>query len=315
MKIGLQPPTSGRFASPALIAELAELADGLGYASLHVTDHVVVPAQVDSRYPYNASGVLPATSHDPYFEPISLLGYLAGHTRRIRLGTSVLVLPYRQPVVAAKQLACIDALSAGRLFLGIGAGWMEEEFRILGAPPYAERGAITDEYIEVFRTLWREDVPQFSGHYVHFPPVGAQPQPAQRPGIPILVGGNTRPALRRAVRLGDGWMPIKLPPDLLAAGLRYLRDRAQETGRDLDGFQVSLRLGLRMTAGPTECRESEADPTTLVGPAQAIIRSIQAYRDLGVTEIAFDFRTCANEDEIRETVRLCGEQVVPAAAG
>src|SRR5438105_4809075 len=187
MKIGLQPPASGSLATPALMAELAETADRLGFSALHVTDHVVVPAAVGSRYPYNASGVLPAGPDDPYIEPLTLLSYLAGRTSRIQLGTSVLVLPYRNPVLVAKQLACMDALSSGRIVLGIGSGWMEEEFKILGAPPFAERGAITDEYIQVFRTIWREQRPQFDGKYVRFPPLGATPKPMQAGGIPILI--------------------------------------------------------------------------------------------------------------------------------
>jgi len=316
MRIGLQPPTSGPLATAAFITELAEMADGLGYESLHVTDHVVVPTDVNSRYPYNAAGVLPAGPDDPYFEPISLLSYLAGCTERIRLGTSVLVLPYRNPVLVAKQLGCIDALSGGRIFIGVGTGWMEEEFKILGAPPHAERGAITDEYIEVLRTIWREPRPQFAGKYSSFPPLGANPKPVQPAGIPILVGGNTRPAIRSAARLGDGWIPLKLAPDSLTSGLQYLRRKAREYGRDPRGLELSLRLGLRMVKGAAERRPGEEDPyTTLVGAARDLMGTLRTYRDLGVTEIAFDFRTCRSADEIRETVQLCGQFLVHAFAG
>jgi probable F420-dependent oxidoreductase len=316
MHIGLQPPTSGPLATPAFIAELAQMADRLRFHSLYVTDHVVIPAQVSSRYPYNASGILAAGPDDPYYEPVSLLGYLAGCTTSIRLGTSVLVLPYRQPVVVAKQLACIDALSGGRIMLGIGTGWMDEEFRILGAPPFAERGAITDEYIEVFRRIWRETRPSFQGHYVRFPALGANPKPSQPAGIPILVGGHARPAIRRAARLGDGWMPLKLPPDDLEPKLGYLREQALAAGRDPASLAVSLRLGLRMASSSTERRAGEEEPlTTLTGRPRDLLPIIESYHRLGVTEIAFDFRTCGNEDEVRETVELCGEFLVPAFAG
>jgi probable F420-dependent oxidoreductase len=249
-----------------------------------------------------------------YYEPLGTLAFLAGCTQRIRLGTNVLVLPYRHPVVTAKQLATIDTLSGGRVFIGVGAGWMEEEFRILGSPPYAERGAVTDEYIEVFRTLWREPVAQFEGKYVRFPPLGARPQPAQRPGIPILVGGNTRPAIRRAVRLGDGWQPLNLTPDQLREALAYLHGQAKKAGRVLDGFEVSLNINLRMTDGPTERRAGEEHPDlVVVGPASEVRQRLRAYEGIGVTEVVFGLRTCANEDEIRQSVRLCGEQVVQAA--
>lgn len=315
MKIGLKLPSSGPLATAAFIAEIAAMADQLGYHSLQVSDHVVLPAQVGSRYPYGAARAAAFQPETVYYEPIGLLGYLSGKTQHVRLGPSVLVLPYRQPVVAAKQLATIDALSGGRLFIGVGTGWMEEEFKILGSPPFAERGAITDEYIQAFRTLWRDDVPEFHGRYVEFPPLGARPQPAQRPGIPILVGGNTRPAIRRAVRLGDGWQPLKLTPDDLSTSLAYLRRQAQTISRDLRGFEISLGLSLRMTKGPAERRPTEGDlETTLIGSAQQVIGSLQTYQSLGVTEVAFDLRPCLDEDEVRKTVQICGEDLVHAFA-
>ena len=315
MKIGLQPPGSGRLATPAFITEVAELGDRLGYDSLYITDHVVLPVEVQSRYPYNASGVMASNVNDIYYEPLSLLAYLVGRTQRIRLGTSVLVVPYRNPVLVAKQLACMDALSGGRMQIGVGVGWMEEEFKILGSPPYAERGAVTDEYIRVYRTIWNEEVPAFEGTYVRFPAMGVNPRPAQVSGIPILVGGNTRPGIRRAVRLGDGWHPIKLAPDALIPALQYLRRLARESGRDLTNFAISLRLGLRMSKGPVEPRAGEDYWTVLAGPARELMSRLRTYRDLGVTEVVFDFRTCLDEDEIRETVQLCGDVLVPAFAG
>jgi probable F420-dependent oxidoreductase len=316
MRIGLKLPTSGPLARPGLIAELARTADRLGFSSLQVSDHVVIPATIDSAYPYNASGRMGTPPEAAYYEPIGLLGFLAGCTQHVRLGTSVLVLPYRHPVVVAKQLATIDSMSGGRLFLGIGTGWMEEEFKILGSPPYRERGAITDEYIAVFRTIWREPLPSFEGRFVSFPPLGAYPKPAQTAGIPIHVGGNTRVAIRRAVRLGDGWQPLRQTPAELGERLAYLREQAGIAGRDLSTFEISMGLGLRMTAGATERRESEANPqTSLVGPARELTQPLEVYAGLGVTEIAFDLRSCANEDEMRETVELCGEQLLPAVAG
>jgi len=316
MHIGLKLPTSGPLATPPFIAELAQTADRLGFHSLQVSDHVVIPAQISSPYPYNASGRMTTAPDAAYYEPIGLLGFLAGCTQRARLGTSVLVLPYRHPVLAAKQLASIDSMSGGRLFLGIGTGWMEEEFKILGSPPYRERGAITDEYVEVFRTIWREPLPSFQGRFTSFPPLGAYPKPAQPAGIPILVGGNTRPAIRRAVRLGNGWQPLRLSPSELEECLAYLRAQAGEAGRDLRDFEISMGLGLRMTGGVTERRSSEANrDTSLAGRAEDLTRTLQAYAALGVTEIAFDLRSCANEDEMRQTVELCGQQLLPAAAG
>jgi probable F420-dependent oxidoreductase len=315
MKIGLKLPSSGAMATPSFMTELAVQADRLGYHSLQISDHVVIPAQIGPRYPYSASGVPRWQPDTDYFEPIGMLGYLAGKTQSARLGTSVLVLPYRHPVVTAKQLATIDALSGGRVFAGIGAGWMQEEFQILGSPPYDERGAITDEYINVFRALWNEELPQFDGNYVSFPPLGARPRPAQSGGIPIIVGGNTKPAIRRAARLGDGWMPLNLAPDDLTDGMQYLRAQLNKAGRNAAGFGIYLGLNLRLTRGPTERRESESNPyTSLAGPAREIMGTLRTYADLGVTEIAFSTRSCVNEDEVRETVQLCGELLVHAFA-
>lgn len=313
MKIGMQPPNSGPYATPAFITELAELGDTLGFDSLQVTDHIVVPAEIRSRYPYNASGVMAAHPESDYYEPLSLLAYLIGRTRRIKLGTSVLILPYRNPILTAKQLACMDQLSGGRMLLGVGVGWMEEEFRILGSPPFAERGAVTDEYIETFRRIWREGTTALEGRYTSTPVVGVNPRPAQAGGIPIIIGGVTRPAIRRAARLGDGWQPFKLPPDELVAGLNELRAQARRFNRDLREFTISLRLGLRMTRESTERRPDEEPWKTLVGPARDVLLHLRTYHDLGVTEVVFDFRTCRPE-EVRETLRLCAAQIIPAFA-
>lgn len=303
MRIGIQPANSGPHATPAFITEVAETADRLGYHSCLITDHVVLPVEYASPYPYHPSGRMAVGPDADYYEPLSLIAYLAGRTRRIRLGTSVLIAAYRHPLVVAKQLACLDALSGGRIVIGLGTGWLREEFEALGAPPFAERGAVTDEVIEIFRRVWRTQPVSFQGRYFSFPPVGVMPKPVQPGGIPILIGGESRPAIRRAVRLGDGWHPFKLPPEDLAVRLRYLREQAQAIGRDLGAFTISLRLGLRLTAGPTERRPGEEPWKCLVGTPEQVAADLEAYRALGVHEVVFDFRTCS-EDETRQTLEL-----------
>jgi probable F420-dependent oxidoreductase len=313
MRIGMQPTNAGPQATPELMTEMAELADRLGYDSLMVTDHVVIPVEYTSPYPYDASGRMRAGPDAEYYEPLSLLGYLAGRTRRIRLGTSVLIAAYRNPVVTAKQLACLDVLSGGRIVLGLGSGWLAEEFAALDAPPFTERGAVTDEVIEVFRRIWRDQPASFEGRYYRFAPVGVMPKPIQPGGIPILIGGDSRAAIRRAVRLGDGWQPFKLPPDDLKPKLQYLRDQAARAGRDLAGFTVSLRLGLRLTDGPTERRRCEEPWKTLVGTPAQVADDLAVYQGLGVDEVVFDFRTCSVE-ETRETLHLGAEMLLPQFA-
>ena len=313
MRIGIQPANSGPMATPGFITEVAELADRLGFHSLMVTDHVVVPVEIQSRYPYNPTGRFAASPDTDYYEPLSLIAYLAGRTSHIRLGTSVMIAAYRNPLLVAKQLACLDALTDGRIVIGLGAGWMAEEFAALGAPPFEERGAATDEVIEVFRRVWRDQPASFSGRFFSFQPVGVMPKPVQPGGIPILIGGESRPAIRRAARLGDGWQPFKLGPERLTAGLTYLREQAERHGRDLSGFIVSLRLGLRLTTGPTERRPDEEPGRALVGTPQQAAEELAMYERLGVSEAVFDFRTCSAEETV-ETLHLAAEQLLPQSA-
>lgn len=310
MRIGMQPINSGPLATPAYITEIAELADTLGFDSLQITDHVVMPVEYSSPYPYHPSGRMAAGPDDNYFEPLGLLGYLGGRTRHIRLGTSVLIAPYRHPVVTAKQLAGLDVLTGGRLVVGLGVGWMAEEFAALGAPPFAERGAVTDEVIQIFRCIWREQPASFAGRFFAFAPLGVMPRPLQPGGIPILIGGMSRAAIRRAARLGDGWQPFKQTPEELAAGLAYLHEQAERANRDLSGFTISLRLGLRLSAGPTERRAAEEPWKTLVGNTEQVAADLAIYSKLGVTETIFDFRTCT-ADETRETLQLAAEGLLP----
>ncbi|MGH2585024.1 MAG: LLM class F420-dependent oxidoreductase [Dehalococcoidia bacterium] len=311
----MQPANSGPKATPAAITADAELADRLGFDSLQVTDHVVVPLEIASPYPYNATGRFAASPDIDYYEPISLIGYLAGRTQRIRLGTSVLIAGYRNPVVTARQLASLDQLSGGRIVIGLGAGWMAEEFVALQSPPFEARGTITDEVIQVFRAIWRDQPASFEGKYFRFPPLGAMPKPAQPGGIPIIVGGNSRPAIRRAARLGDGWQPFKLPPDELRPCLAYLREQVERAGRDLAGFTTSLRLGLRLGTRPLERRAGEEEEwKTLVGTPDQVLASLTTYARLGVTEAVFDFRSCSPE-ETRETLQLAAEGILSHAAG
>lgn len=314
MRIGMQPANSGPQATPALLSETAELADRLGFDSVLITDHVVLPVEYTSPYPYHPSGRMAVGADADYFEPLSLIGYLAGRTRRIRLGTSVLIGPYRNPVVTAKYLACLDVLSGGRLVIGLGVGWFAEEFAAVAAPPFGERGAVTDEVIRVFHTIWRDHPASFHGRYFRFDPVGAMPKPAQPGGIPILIGGNSRPAVRRAVRLGDGWQPFKLTPDELGPYLAYLREQAKTAGRDPSSLAISLRLGLRLSAAPTERRAAEEPWKTLVGTPDQVVDDLAVYHKLGVDETVFDFRTCS-PDETRETLHLAADTLIPRFAG
>lgn len=313
MRIGMQPPNSGPHATPASMAELAETADRLGYDSLQVTDHLVIPVEYRSPYPYHPSGRMAAGPDDSFFEPLSLVSFLAGRTSRIRLGISVMVAPYRNPVVTAKQLACMDVLSGGRMVLGLGVGWMAEEFAAVDARYFAARGPVTDEIIEIFRRIWRDQPASFQGKHYAFEPIGVMPKPHQAGGIPIIIGGISRAAIRRAARLGDGWQPFKLTPEELAPSYAYFTEQAKQHGRDPAGLTVSMRFGLRLSNGPVERKSAEEPWKVLVGTVDQVTADLEVYQKMGVTEAVFDFRTCRPE-EMRETLEL-GAALIPRFAG
>src|SRR5207248_465496 len=178
---------------------LAQTAEELGFDSVWISDHVVVPQQISSAYPYSADGRFPTEPTQAYFEPLTTMGFLAGVTRHVRLSVAVLVMPYRHPLLTAKMVATLDNLSGGRIDLGIGAGWMREEFESLGASNdiYEHRGSATDEQLRILKSVWTEDIAGFEGRFYRFPRVGVHPHPLQKPHPPIWVGGHTPPALRR----------------------------------------------------------------------------------------------------------------------
>ncbi len=175
---------------------------------LGVADHLIVPVQTDVRYPYTADGIWPGAPTGECFDCIATLAFLAGCTQRIKLLTSVAVVPYRPAVLTAKLFLTADVLSGGRVIAGVGAGWMKEEFDALGTPPFAERGAVTDEYLQAWSALWTEERPAIHGKYAKFDNVMFEPKPASKPHPPIWVGGESPPALRRAVKFGDAWYPV-----------------------------------------------------------------------------------------------------------
>lgn len=315
VSFGCTLPTSGGAADPAALRDVAQAAEALGYDAVWVSDHLVIPARIESTYPYSPSGAFRMGPTAPYLEPLVALAYLAGCTQRIRLGTHVLILPYRHPVATAKVVATLDVLSGGRVDLGVGVGWMREEFEALSQTYFDRRGAVTDEQIRILRALWTGELPAFEGEFYRFAPLGAHPHPVQRPHPPIWVGGHTRAAIRRAARLGDGWLPIgarppaDLPPEEIAAGARALRREARKAGRDPAAIRLGFSTGVTLTDTPTG---AQADRRPFQGSPEEVAADIHRYRAVGIDRFVFGFGPGGPTD-LMARLRRFAEQVRPAA--
>jgi len=257
----------------------------LGFDSAWVADHIVIPT-ASTRYPYTEDGHYPFDPSKDFFEPIVTLAFLAGITRRLRIGVSVLIVPYRNPVMTAKMLATLDVLSGGRLTLGIGTGWWEEEYRALGLSTFGRRAACTDEYIRIFKELWTNDAPRFEGQFQSFADIRCNPKPAQKPHPPIWVGGHSDAALRRAVTHGNAWHPIalrkpvELLPEELGTRVRTLRAMLAAAGRGHERFDVCLRILLKFSP--------DAAPRPMTGPPAKVVEDLLAYHRAGVTHVVLD---------------------------
>ncbi|MGH2829951.1 MAG: LLM class F420-dependent oxidoreductase [Actinomycetota bacterium] len=231
MKFGITLANSGRRCTPEFGVMLAQTAEELGFESLWTVEHTVVPIGYESRYPYSIDGRMPGEGV-PIGDPLIWLAYAAAVTQRIRLATGIVILPQRNPLTLAKEISTLDVLSGGRVILGIGIGWLREEFDALGVA-FEDRAARTDEYVDVMRTVWRQDEPSYAGATVRFGKLYSSPKPAQAGGPPIVVGGHSEAAARRAGRIGDGFFPYTIEDPLEAVKLfDVARQAARDAGRD-----------------------------------------------------------------------------------
>lgn len=237
MKFGIAFANTGPYAQGPAAAEFARTAEEAGFESLWTVEHVVVPSGYESQYPYDPSGKMPGGEDFDIPDPLIWLTWVAAATTTIRLATGILILPQRNPVVLAKELATLDQLSGGRVELGIGVGWLEEEFDAIGVP-FSERGKRTDDHVAAMRALWGEEKATFHGEFTSFDDCIARPRPVNGT-IPVHVGGHTDIAARRAGRLGDGFFPGRGEPAELARLLDVAQAAAREHGRDPDAIELS----------------------------------------------------------------------------
>lgn len=311
MELGVILPNSGAFADPQAILAVAEAAEALGYDALWTADHLVLPVETQTNYPYLRGAKIRLEPTHPFFEPLIALAAVATKTTRIRLGVSVYLAALRHPIAVAKQVASLDRLSNGRMILGVGAGWIPEEYETLGIP-FSERGRFLDEHIEAMRTLWRDEAPRFAGRHYRFDGIGFEPKPLRR-DVPIWVGGNSPAARRRAARLGDGWHVIDVPMSELEAGIEALARECRTAGRGEGTVSTSIRSQIAITARPVP----EADRMVpLTGPVDVVLADLRRYRSLGVAHVALwpAARPERADDYIAAIERLAREIVAPLRA-
>ncbi|HXJ34459.1 MAG TPA: TIGR03619 family F420-dependent LLM class oxidoreductase [Candidatus Eisenbacteria bacterium] len=288
MRFGIALPNYGPLAAPETLVRLARLAEDEGVDSVWVSDHLVAPEGVRSVYPYDRRpdpkpgdmGVI-----EEFYEPMVTLAWLAGATSRVRLGISAYVMPYRNPVVTAKQVATLDRLSGGRVIFGIGVGWLAEEFAALGVP-FERRGRRTEDYVGVCKALWTGETARFEGETYRLPPVRTGPRPRQLPHPPLWIAGNSARGIERAARIGDGWHGIDLSPDELRPLAARAREQAAAHGKA--AFTVSIRKGV-LPGGPAG--------HALYGDRDAIRRDLDAYRDAGLDYLVAGLRRATTSDD------------------
>jgi len=307
MRYGFYLPTRGPTATREGILTLAREGERLGLHSAMIADHVVFPVESASAYPYTIDKKHPGGGDA--LETFSILGVVAGATERLRLVTSVLVLPYRNPVLTAKMVATLDVLSGGRVTLGVGVGWLKEEFDALDSPDFAQRGAVTDEWLRIFKQLWTTSPASFDGTFYKYADIRAEPFPLQKPHPPIWVGGHSPAALRRTAKHGDGWHPVgaiaasPLPPQEMTAHLQTLKRLTEAEGRDFAALAISYKAPLYDSAIP----DRDGTRRSFSGTAHDIAGDIRSFAAIGVHELIFDFRGESIANSIERLQRFAAE--------
>ena len=287
MKIGISMPHSGFLTERGNITSIASKADILGFDFLTVSDHIVIPKYVESKMPYAADGAF--NSGDGFcYDPLTLLSFLSAVTETIRLVPSVMVVPYRNPIYAAKMISTIDVLSSGRITIGCGVGWLKEEFEVLDAHDFHSRGIVTNEYIESMIELWTQSSPSYKGEYIQFKNILFTPKPIQKPHPPIWIGGESEAAIKRSARIGNGWFPLSQNPtfplktnEQLILSLERLKKELDLRNKNIDGFDVVFQPGW--------ANLSEYNIDMINDNSSHVTENILELERLGVTHVLFYF--------------------------
>jgi probable F420-dependent oxidoreductase len=309
VKIGIQLRNGGRTTSASSISTLAARAEELGFDSVWVSDHIAIPAQIESVYPV-WPGVFRPEDTQNYWEALTVLAFVAGMTKRVELGTSVIVLPQRPPLLIAKQWATLDALSGGRAILGVGAGWMRDEFDVLGfGEKFDKRGVATDEAIKILRSAWTTDGPiEAHGAAYDFDPVLMWPKPARPGGLPIWIGGHGRRSIRRAAELGDGWQPMYVSVDELNGHAAYLREQLTRYGRRPEDVTLSARV---LAPPPSGGSGANAEEWELVGDPDECADKLRRYAAAGVEHFLVDCPRGLSTAAMLEAYEFVAREVRP----
>jgi len=286
MKFGIVPINVDVFAEPDMLVPFVQRAEALGYESVWTAEHVIIPKQYSSVYPYNPSGKVPFRPDAAIIDPLIALTYVAASTKRLRLGTGVNILPQMSPLYLAKWASSIDYLSQGRLMLGVGVGWLKEEFEAIGVP-FAHRGKRADEYLQALKQVWTGEEVNYHGEFLNWQGFMMRPRPAQPGGIPLVIGGVTPAAIRRLVRYGDGWYVIGKDLDDYRAHMRAFHDECQRQGRNPSEIEITAYWNYYV-----EGRESLA-----------------VYKELGVHRLLVNMRALRDRD-VTTAMERFGEEVV-----
>ena len=308
MKFGVAVTTS---VTPAVTAEaqaedvqrLAPVVEEADYDSVWVSDRTVFPADLATRYPDMYGPGLSNPEAQNVLEALTTLSYLAGSTSRVRLGISVLVLPFRNPVLNAKMITTLDVLSGGRVIFGTGVGWMAEEFEAMGAP-YEHRGAQTDEHIELFKALCTQDVAEYDGEHFRTSGMTFFPRPVQKPHPPIWVGGNTNAALRRAAKYGDAWHGIRLTPEELSGKRRRLSEYCASEGKNPEAVQITLRATVQLGQPQPS---PDGGRVLLTGSVSDIVDDLKRYDEAGLEYLVLSVAASDTESTVEAVNRFAAE--------